>query len=92
MLSHRMSGDHNTEGAVRKGIGVGVVSAELPVQSGPSLTEFDLSVGERKGGAFIERAPTGAARSNASPDWKSMNAAAPRRDSFSYAQVAAPTR
>lgn len=27
---------------------MGVVSVELPAQSGPPLTEFELSVGERK--------------------------------------------
>ncbi|MFF8919092.1 hypothetical protein ACF08M_38810 [Streptomyces sp. NPDC015032] len=30
------------------GVGVGVVSTDLPTQSGPPLMEFELSVGERK--------------------------------------------
>jgi Histidine kinase-, DNA gyrase B-, and HSP90-like ATPase len=43
-----MSGENSTEGAARNGVGVGVVSADVPAQSGPPLTEFELSVGERK--------------------------------------------
>jgi hypothetical protein len=43
-----MSGEQNTQGAARTGVGAGVVSAELPAQSGPPLTEFELSVGKRK--------------------------------------------
>ncbi|MEU9663596.1 ATP-binding protein [Streptomyces chartreusis] len=41
-----MSGDHNTEGAAGMAVGGGRV--ELPVQGRQPLTEFELSVGERK--------------------------------------------